>query len=354
MINCEKHKNFYAAANTGHGFISFFDEIFFSDKIKRRYIIKGGPGTGKSSFMKRVGLAASERGCEVEYYYCSSDTSSLDGVVIDGQIAIFDGTAPHSYDTVLPGARDEIINLGEFWKTEKLTEYSDDIVRLNVGKRESYSLAYGYLKAARSLSDTMDALISPCVLTNKMRTAAERIYSRLGLSEGTGNIRRKQTLAFGVLGKVRLDTLEKEASKRYYLAEYYGLGSRFLSELLRIAKGKGVECHISCDTVNEGKVTELYFPQTGDWFGIGGSDDEGTQSINMKRFADQEKIAERRYAYRTAARSYDEICALAMDALSKAGKAHGEIERFYVSSMDFSAQSDFCTEFIEKNIVKGN
>ena len=39
-----KNKNgfeFFAAANSGKGFISFFDKIFGSEKISRRYLIKG-------------------------------------------------------------------------------------------------------------------------------------------------------------------------------------------------------------------------------------------------------------------------------------------------------------------------
>ena len=43
---------YFAAMNGRDGFTSFFEEIFFCDSIKKRYIIKGGPGTGKSSFTK--------------------------------------------------------------------------------------------------------------------------------------------------------------------------------------------------------------------------------------------------------------------------------------------------------------
>ena len=55
-------KAYFAAANTKDGFYSYFDDIFFNPSIKRRYIIKGGPGTGKSSFMKRVALWAQKKG----------------------------------------------------------------------------------------------------------------------------------------------------------------------------------------------------------------------------------------------------------------------------------------------------
>ena len=49
----EKQKNkiipeYFAAANSYEGFISFFDNIFNSEKFDRIYVIKGGPGTGKT------------------------------------------------------------------------------------------------------------------------------------------------------------------------------------------------------------------------------------------------------------------------------------------------------------------
>ena len=90
MAETNGRSAYFAAVNSGRGFVSLFEGIFFGESITRRYIIKGGPGTGKSSFMRRVGQRALGEGRGVEYYYCSSDTASLDGVVIDGSVAIFD------------------------------------------------------------------------------------------------------------------------------------------------------------------------------------------------------------------------------------------------------------------------
>ena len=101
--------------------------MFFNDRITRRYRVKGGPGTGKSGFIRKVAALAEREGRSVEYYYCSSDPDSLDGAIIDSSTAIFDGTSPHSYDTVLPGAVDEIINLGDFWNSEELSKYRNKI-----------------------------------------------------------------------------------------------------------------------------------------------------------------------------------------------------------------------------------
>ena len=56
----ENEMHFFAAANTGGGFVSFFDEVFNRDGINKIYILKGGPGCGKSTLMKNYGKSASE------------------------------------------------------------------------------------------------------------------------------------------------------------------------------------------------------------------------------------------------------------------------------------------------------
>ena len=62
MAECKKY---FAAANTEKGFCSLFGEIFAPEELSWLYIIKGGPGTGKSTFMRGVGEAARERGFDV-------------------------------------------------------------------------------------------------------------------------------------------------------------------------------------------------------------------------------------------------------------------------------------------------
>ena len=47
-------RKYFAAANTYTGFISYFDTVFDPEKFSRLYVLKGGPGTGKSSFMKKI------------------------------------------------------------------------------------------------------------------------------------------------------------------------------------------------------------------------------------------------------------------------------------------------------------
>ena len=195
----------FAAVNSGYGFLSFYGEIFGNDRIKRRYIIKGGPGTGKSSFMKKVAEAAEGRGRTVEYYRCSSDPDSLDGIIIDGEVALLDGTAPHVYEPVIAGAADEIINLGEFWDSDSLYLRYNEIAALSALKSNAYNRAYKFLGAALNVEEINRSLAGHALLREKMNAAVLRLLRNLPdgdkfeLSYGFVN-------AIGMKGRTHLET----------------------------------------------------------------------------------------------------------------------------------------------------
>ena len=144
-----KCAHYFAAANTYKGFESFFDEIFNTEKLERIYILKGGPGAGKSTLMKKAALTAQSKGLTPTCFHCSSDPLSLDGVVIkEMKTAILDGTAPHVFDPKYAGAKEIIVNLGEAWNLESLARDCAEIVSLTSGKSKMYRAAYRLLDGA--------------------------------------------------------------------------------------------------------------------------------------------------------------------------------------------------------------
>lgn len=87
---------YFLGANSPTGFYSLYDQMIDRTKARRLYILKGGPGCGKSTLMRRVAERAKAAGQEVEYILCSGDPDSLDAVILPGlEIAVADGTAPH-------------------------------------------------------------------------------------------------------------------------------------------------------------------------------------------------------------------------------------------------------------------
>lgn len=87
------YKRFFGTT-TPVGAVNFIDDITFD--LSERYFIKGRPGTGKSTFLKKLSSALVEKGFDIEQYYCSFDPKSLDMVVSrELSFCVFDSTAPH-------------------------------------------------------------------------------------------------------------------------------------------------------------------------------------------------------------------------------------------------------------------
>lgn len=87
---------YFLGANSAEGFVSLYDELIDESQASAVYILKGGPGCGKSTLMKKVGEEMEKGGYYVEYILCSGDPDSLDGILIpEKAVAIMDGTAPH-------------------------------------------------------------------------------------------------------------------------------------------------------------------------------------------------------------------------------------------------------------------
>lgn len=135
-------KHLFSGGNTCQGFYHFYPTMA-GEKVTRKIILKGGPGTGKSSFMREISKTFAARGYDLEYHWCSSDPDSLDGLVIGHDLfCLLDGTRPHVVDPHYPGAVDEIINLGRFWEQKKIQESRTAIINLTNTISDYFQLAY--------------------------------------------------------------------------------------------------------------------------------------------------------------------------------------------------------------------
>ncbi len=145
-------RRLFPGGNTGYGFHSFYDYIVSPD-ARKIFVIKGGPGVGKSSFMRKIGEELLQRGFDIEFHHCSSDNGSLDGVYApDLDIALIDGTAPHIVDPKNPGAVDEIVHLGDYWDEAGMRRNREPILHLNREVGRLFRRAYDYLRQVLTLS----------------------------------------------------------------------------------------------------------------------------------------------------------------------------------------------------------
>ena len=75
-------RTLFPGAMGPEGFISCFDHLMDDALLRRKLILKGGPGVGKSTFMRRVHAALCANGEPSTLYFCSGDPDSLDGVAV--------------------------------------------------------------------------------------------------------------------------------------------------------------------------------------------------------------------------------------------------------------------------------
>ena len=220
-------KHFFLGGNTPKGFYSYYDYLLPQESARKIYCIKGGPGTGKSTLMKKVAEAALKKGADVEIAHCSSDPDSLDGVIIKpANVALVDGTSPHIVDPKTPGAVDIILNMGVCWDEDALRRHKEGIIRTNERIKEQFSRAYVYLASAHHLHNDIER-ISRDSIKNNVHSAFEenilyREFAEIPITDVKGRVRK--LFASGITPKGIMDYSNTvlEGYKVYTLKGYVG------------------------------------------------------------------------------------------------------------------------------------
>ncbi|HOJ09383.1 MAG TPA: ATPase [Clostridiales bacterium] len=362
-----KIRHIFAGGNTSHGFFSYFNYIINLSDANRLYILKGGPGTGKSTFMKYIGSEAMNHDYDVEYFHCSSDSNSLDGVSIPSlKIAMVDGTAPHTIDPEYPGVVDEIINLGEYWDKNKLKNYRDRVLRERKEIKLNFAGAYRYLGAAAVIYQDTEIINKKYMDNRKLNKITFELIEDLFFSSEnpkTGNeemlkkegtVRRLFASAITPDGVINyLDSI-LNTSRIYGLVGDPGMGINILLEKIKeesTARGYDVECFycglipnklehivipeldISLTTINKYHSTKLTIDK---YFNFEDFSKKVTMEVCGNDVIENEK-------------QIDLLIKRAVKSIIKAKSIHFEMEKYYSPAMDFDRLM-ICKERVKNEI----
>lgn len=359
----EDGERYFAASNTKDGFVSLFDEIFSEEECDKVYILKGGPGCGKSTFMKKLGEKAEETGLDCEYFHCSSDPSSLDGVIIKKKrVAVIDGTSPHAAEPRLAGAREIIIDLGKSWDTDKLYDKKTELTELLQKKKTAYSDCYRFLNAKHVMTGLVYNLVFPCILFDKLDKSTARLSKSVlknTKKKGAGTVKTRLTSAVSSIGKVRFFTFEKKADLCIFLKEPYKdsrLSGIFMRSMLDYARLNKNDVLVSFNPENKTEIDALYFPETKTSVSLYDEDfvaqcDRNFKKckivncakfINMKSFSPLKPL---RKFYSKLAESMEKQ---ALESISKAGSIHAETEKIYRLCTNYKTVEKITNEYFKK------
>lgn len=313
-------QTFFLAANSGQGFYSLYDG--FPGASAFLHIIKGGPGTGKSGFMKRIRRAAQERGLDTESIPCSGDPDSLDGLLIPAlHRAWVDGTAPHVREPGLFGADSDYVNLGQFCRLPLAERDRAKAQALNREYKALYKTAYEHLAAAAALEkaeELHDAAVAREEL-QRVRTILDALPDRAGEC-----IKQRRFLsAISCRGMLRMNKTVNLLCKQIY----YLRGHAVLEQAAKMAERKAERLILCPRPLRPEQLEAVLLPE---------------QGIALMRAPAAVRVPQGEHL------QSDRALARAMDDLREAKLLHDKLEAVYRPYMDFDALTAYTDAYIEK------
>ncbi|MBQ8894064.1 MAG: hypothetical protein IJ043_06595 [Clostridia bacterium] len=342
----------FCAANSGEGFISFFDTIL-DEKKHKVYYIKGGPGSGKSTLLKEISAKAEN----AELIYCSGDPASLDGVILPDQNAvIIDATSPHSHEPQYPAVGGNMIDLGEGWTPAKMDQQA--IIELSDQKKEIYKSCYSLLKSAASIHTGVFFPINKYFSISKAQALIDKILRQNALwekREQPAQVQYRFLSGISPEGRITLtDSFEKLGKNAVILDDRWMISNFFLQLLdAKLTEngiahinsyhpllGKSILHHMIIPDANLSIVTKDGIFQSDV------ADESIIKRISIQSMVDKSFIEENKNKLAFIKRLEREILNLACSKLEDARNIHMRIEQEYAKGTDFNA-----TAALKQNLI---
>ena len=330
----EDARHFFPGGNTSQGFYSRFAHILPRSKVHRKIILKGGPGVGKSTLMRRTAEYLRELHKEVELFHCSSDPDSLDGIAApDLGFALIDGTAPHVMDPVLPGAEDGILNLGECLNEEQL-ERSRRLIRDAMEEiARCFLRVYDYLGAAAPLLYGSTREWRERTSPGAMEALAQALADRW-LPEGVGLAVERELFAEAYTPRGYMTYLPTLLQKRVAcIVAPWGLSPHpILSKVRDTALGRGIPVLGLYNPLLPGELSHLNLPSLGLSI-VTGPVENPSETVNLQEALSLSQGLSREQAFNRNA--HELLLQRAVESLKEAKARHDDLEKYYIAAMDF-------------------
>ncbi|MGI6685729.1 MAG: PRK06851 family protein [Bacillota bacterium] len=333
----------YPGGNTCRGFYSFF--ALGLKNMERIFILKGGPGTGKSTLMRKIGLEMAERGFNVDFWQCSSDNDSIDGVIFpELKTAVVDGTAPHVIEPRYPGVIDQIINLGDHWNEHYLKSHKNEIMKLVDEITGCFKTAWNYLHDAKQVHDEWKSINGKAMNFEKVNQKTDQLIQEI-FNVNAPLVRHMFSGAITPGGLVNyINNITEDCKTRYILKGLPGTGKSTL--IKKIADGaveRGYQADLYHCALDPDSLDMVVIPQLGIAV-LDGSiphleDPErpGDRIIDMLEAFDANLVRQESKKLVEVQKEFDHLMDEAVGNIAQAKRLHDKLEGYYVKAMDFEA-----------------
>lgn len=167
-------RHLFASSISYDGPVNYINEI--TEDCTRRYILKGQPGTGKATLIKKVVKQAISKNYDVDIYHCALDPDKIDMVVIPQlKTAVIHGTVPHSINSDRIG--DTIVDMLECIKPEILETIKDEAVKLEEEYEITQEQAIRAFKEANNLFKKLDDIYTDMIKKDLLKEMEKRLIN---------------------------------------------------------------------------------------------------------------------------------------------------------------------------------
>ena len=348
--------SYFLGANSAKGFSSLYHELIPREQARAVYCIKGGPGCGKSTFMKQIAAAAEENGYKTEYILCSGDPDSLDGLILpELGVAFADATAPHVQEPALPGAVDHYINLEPCYNADALAPLRPELESVMAGYKGCYDRAYRCLAAAESIETDCRTVLEPGLNKEKLEKRIKGIAGREFRKKAaqTGKVTHRFLSALSCQGRLCLwETVAELCPRVYVLEDNYGFAHRFLSALLPPALAAGQDCVVCLSPLEPERIEHLLFPEAG--LAVVSSTPtlpypgKSYRHIHLDAMLDPELLRSCRSRLRFSRKVSSALVQEAVISLQQAKQLHDRLEGVYHPHVDFQKGAAMAQKLIQQ------
>jgi energy-coupling factor transporter ATP-binding protein EcfA2 len=167
----------FTSSHTSRGFYTYIPDLVNS--IGQVYILKGAPGSGKSTFVRLLGEMLVEQGYDVEFWISAVEAVTPEGVYIPQlDAAIVNGSLPQPVDPRYPGSH-HLVNLEDYWDEERLKAYKAEVMELVDDIEDSSQQAYFYLKEASRVKERIRNIYSSRLNLGKVEELLKNISTEI-------------------------------------------------------------------------------------------------------------------------------------------------------------------------------
>lgn len=347
---------YFLGGNTPAGFYSLYHQLSDPTRMRALYIIKGGPGSGKSTLMRRVERHAQAAGLETEQVLCSGDPDSLDALILPQlSAALVDGTAPHVVEPKCPGVVERYIDLSGFYDRSGLQPLKQDILTATAEYQSHYKRVYRCLGAAGELRRDMNELLDGEQVQQRLAKRAAGIISRELKQPCRGEGRASQRFISAVTHKGAFtlwDTVSAQADRVYELADNHGLAHHLLNPILTAALAAGHNAVACPDPMAPDRLAHLIFPRLSLAFVTSTQEDpwphHAYRRLRLDAMADADAYRLNRPRMRFTRRVASALLDEGIADLTQAKTAHDRLEQLYNPYVNFDGVSELADRLADQ------